>query len=116
MTPALVTRLSERFYAKRVTLVFVSSLGVLGLLAFGYFAPSALRFAVPFAGPLLFLPWVAFCAFSWFHPERGSLRVKPGSSVAVAVCAGIRWYAAVFLALSVAFATAVWPVVAILWL
>ena len=88
----------------------------MGLLAVGYLAPSAMRFLVPLAGPLVFLPWVAFCACSWFHPERGSLRVKPGSRAAVAVRAGARWYAAAFIAFSVVFAAAVWPAVAILWL
>lgn len=116
MTPSYLTTLAERLHSRRFTFALVSLSGFLVLLVVGHFLPQALPVVVPLAGPMVLLPWVAFCACSWFHPERGSLRPKPGNRAAVLVRESVRWYAALFVGLSVAVAVVVWPALAILWL
>ena len=116
MTPSYLAVIAERLYPKRFVFALASLSGFLVLLAVGHFMPRALPVVVPLSGPLVFLPWVVFCTCSWFHPERGSLRSKEGSRVSVLVRDGMRWYAALFVGLSVAVAIVVWPTLAILWL
>jgi hypothetical protein len=116
MTPSFLTALSERLHANRFMFAAVSLGGFLVPLAVAYLMPLALPVVVPLAGPLVFLPWVVFCACSWFHPERGSLRPKAAGQFSVYVREGVRWYAAVFVGLSIAVAIVVWPTLAILWL
>lgn len=116
MTPSCLAALAERLYPHRLGFALASLVGFLMLIVIGHFMPRALPVVVPLAGPLVFLPWVVFCVCSWFHPERGSLRPKAGGRVAVGLREGMRWYAAVFVGLSVVVAVAVWPTLAILWL
>ena len=116
MSPAYLTTVAERLHSKRATLALAAVAGVVVLLAIGYLLPQAVPVLAPLAGPLVFLPWMIFCACTWFHPDRGSLRLKTGGRLATIAREGIRWYAAVFVAVSVVFAVAVWPTMAILWL
>lgn len=116
MGPAYLTAVAVRLHSKRVALALTSVTVFVVLLAFGHFMPQTAPILAPVAGPLVFLPWVIFCACTWFHPERGSLRVKPGGRLATLAREGMRWYAALFVAMSIVFALAVWPTFAILWL
>jgi len=116
MTPSQFSVLAERLYPRRLAFLGASLVGFLALLAVGHFMPQALPVVVPLAGPLVFLPWVLLCVCTWFHPQRGSLRPKPGSKAPVFVREGMRWYAAVFVGLFIAVAVVVWPALAILWL
>jgi hypothetical protein len=116
MTPSYLAGLAERLHPKRLVFAMASLSGFLVLLAVGHFMPRALPVVVPLAGPLVLLPWVVFCACTWFHPKRGSLRLRAGSRAVVIVREGMRWYAAVFIGLSVVIAVLVWPILAIQWL
>lgn len=67
-------------------------------------------------GPAVFVPWALLCACTWFHPERGSLNSTsrligrlPG-----VVRAGVRWYAAIFLAILVLVGGIVWPALSLI--
>lgn len=66
--------------------------------------------------PLLFVPWVGFCACHWFHPEHGNM--QPSSAIIgklpPLLQSAIRWYAAIFIGFSVFVAGIVAPVMAIL--
>lgn len=116
MTPAYLTTLAERLHPKRFTFALMSVGGFLVLLAVGYVMPRALPWVVPFAGPFVFLPWIAFCTCSWFHSERGSLRQTAAGQFTGFARQVMRWYAALFIGLSAAVAVVVWPALAILWL
>ena len=99
MTPAFLSRAAERLHSKRFTFGLISLVGFVALFTVGHFAPQALTAIVSLAGPLVFLPWVIFCACTWFHPETGSLRATTGTRSAVLLREGLRWYAAIFVAL-----------------
>ncbi len=114
MTPTYLTALAERLYPKRFVFALISVSAFLIFVAWGYFLPPVAPVVVPLIGPLVFLPWAAFCVCSWFHPALGSLRPKAGGRAAVLLRKGMRWYAAVFVTLYAATALAVLPALTIL--
>lgn len=114
MTPRYLTQVAARFHSKRALFALVSLGGVLLVMTIGHFVSEPLY--VPFVGPLVFLPWMVFCACTWFHPEKGSLRMEEEGRVAVPVRNFVRWYAAFFLTSGIVASLVVWPVMAILWL
>jgi hypothetical protein len=116
MRVGYLTAAVDRLHPKRVTFAVVALAGFLALLVIGELLPQALPVLVPLAGPLVFLPWVIFCACTWFHPERGTLRTGPGGRLATLARTAMRWYAELFIGLGVLFALVVWPVLGILWL
>lgn len=116
MTPRYFSELAERLHPWRFRFALVSLVGFLALLAVGAIFPRALPFVVPLAGPLVFFPWVVFCACIWFHPERGNLKPRAGNGPFVWAHEAMRWYAAGFIVVSVVVALAVWPALAVLWL
>jgi len=116
MKVGYLTAAIDRLHPKRVTFAVVAVAGFVAFVVIGEVLPQALPVLLPLAGPLVFLPWVIFCACTWFHPERGSLRREPGGRLATLARKAMRWYAELFIGLGVLFSLAVWPALAILWL
>jgi hypothetical protein len=85
-------------------------------LTFGSAGTAAV--AGTLAGPIIFVPWTLLCTCVWLHPERGNL--QPGSrligKLPHVVQRVVRWYASLFLGLSVFFGLVVWPALSLAWL
>jgi hypothetical protein len=115
MKVGYLTAAVDRLHPKRVTFAGVAVAGFVALVVIGEVLPQALPVLLPLAGPLVFLPWVIFCACTWFHPERGTVR-QPGGRLATLARKAMRWYAELFIGLGAVFSLVVWPALAILWL
>lgn len=118
MSPAFFTSLADRLFARRWWLAAASVLAMVVFFAAISMAPPRLAFlAGTFAGPAIAVPWALLCACVWFHPQRGNL--QPHSKIVgrlpPVVQTGIRWYAAVFLSLFLAFGAVVWPALSVAW-
>jgi hypothetical protein len=112
MSPAFFTKVATRLFVYRWGFLAASVIGFAALaVALALGAPPVAHVAIALAGPLIFVPWAALCACTWFHPERGNL--QPGSKfvgrMPHPVQSAIRWYAAIFL-LIFTVAAVVWPV------
>lgn len=119
MTPNFFTRVAARLFSRRWWFLGVSVVGMALLFAsFAYGSAQLAAVAGTLAGPVVFVPWALLCAGVWFHPERGNL--QPSSKLIgklpSAVQAGVRWYAALFLALFVVVGAVVWPALSLAWL
>ena len=118
-SPAFFTSVAERLFARRWWLLGASLLAVAILLAALSAAPPHFAIlATMLAGPAVAVPWALLCACIWFYPQRGNL--QPQSRVVGRlprpVQTGIRWYAAVFLALFMLCGAVVLPVLSVVWL
>ena len=116
MSPAYLSKFAERAFPVRWWLGASSVLGlslVAVLASFGGLA--GVRIATLIAGPLIGLPWAAFCAVIWFHPSRGNF--QPTSRIVgklpKPMQTGIRWYAAFFLSILFLVCAVGWPLVVI---
>ncbi|MCE4557191.1 hypothetical protein [Pelomonas cellulosilytica] len=119
MSPTFFTSVAGRFYARRRWLFGASLLAIAILFAALSTAPPQLAFlASILAGPAIAVPWTLLCACVWFHPQRGNLqpRSKLIGRLPPLVQTGVRWYAAVFLALFLFFGALVLPVLSVAWL
>ena len=119
MSPAFFTSLADRLFARRWWLAAASVLAMVLLFAALSMAPPRLAFlAGTLAGPAIAVPWALLCACIWFHPQRGNLQPhsKLVGRLPPVVQTGIRWYAAIFLGLFLAFGAVVWPVLSVAWL
>jgi hypothetical protein len=104
MTPDLCTRLATKLHPIRWVLLASSLALVAGTWVSVFILVAHERVSlltlIPIAGPPLAVLWAAVCCTFWFHPERGTLREDAPALQRVpgAARAGLRWYAAVFLA------------------
>ncbi|WP_157275578.1 hypothetical protein [Pelomonas sp. Root1444] len=119
MSPKFFTSVAERFYARRWWLFGASSLAIAILFAALSAAPPQMAFfASTLAGPAIAVPWALLCACVWFHPQRGNLQPQSKliGRLPQLVQTGVRWYAAVFLAIFLFFGAVVMPVLSVAWL
>lgn len=119
VSPGFFTRVAARLFSRRWWLLGVSVVGM--ALLFAAFTDGSFQTAavvVPLAGPVIVVRWALLCACVWFHPERGNLQLgsKLIGKLPSAVQTGVRWYAALFLALFVVVGALVWPVLSLAWL
>ncbi len=119
MTPALLTSVAERLFARRWWLFGASLLAIATLVAALSVAPPHFAFvAGALAGPAIAVPWALLCACVWFHPQRGNLQPqsKLVGRLPPLLQTGVRWYAAVFLGLFLFVGAVAWPVLSVVWL
>lgn len=119
MSPTFFTRLALRLFAHRWWFFATSILGVALVFAtFSYGSAPVAALAGAFAGPLIFVPWALLCTCIWFHPERGNL--QPSSKfvgrLPNALQVGLRWYAALFLAMFLLVGAIIWPALSLAWI
>lgn len=119
MSPAHATQLATRLFPYRWRLLAMSLLGIASLLAALTLGSSGVTtIASTLAGPLIFVPWVLFCACLWLHPERGN--IQPRSRVVGRlpdlVQRAVRWYASLLMGVFVIIGLVVWPLLALTWL
>jgi len=107
MTPTLCTQIAIRLHHLR-WLLLGASLAVVAALWLSVFTLVARERVLPLSllsvlVPLLAVLWAVVCCTFWFHPERGTLRADAPAlrRMPSLVRAGLRWYAAVFLAIFV---------------
>ncbi|MBL8279531.1 MAG: hypothetical protein JNL93_22890 [Pelomonas sp.] len=118
-SPAFFTSVAERLFARRWWLLGASLLAVAVLFAALSAAPPHFAFAATMvAGPAIAVPWALLCACIWFHPQRGYLQPQSRlvGRLPRLLQTGIRWYAAVFLALFMLCGTDVLRVLSVVWL
>lgn len=119
MTPALLTSVAERLFARRWWLFGASLMVIATLVAAFSVAPAHLAYmAGALAGPAIAVPWALLCACVWFHPQRGNLQPqsKLVGRLPPILQTAVRWYAAVFLGLFLFVGVVVWPVLSVGWL
>jgi hypothetical protein len=116
MTPAFFTTVADRLYAHRSWFLGVPIVGfAIVVAALSLASSGAVNVVGVLAGPVIFVPWALFCACLWFHPQHGNLQPsgKRIGKLPQLLQVAIRWYAAVFLALFLAFGALVLPVFAV---
>ena len=116
MSPSFFTRLATRLFPFRWWFFSTSVVGMVLLFAsFSTGAALPVTVAGALAGPIIFVPWALLCVCIWFHPERGNLQSnsKLVGRLPMVIQIGIRWYAAIFLAVFFLVGAVVWPAVSL---